>query len=339
VKVFTKWTRDYLGSIFVGVDVLAIVSARCHARDMSDMQPAFSTAVERFIQYVELELGRSANTAKAYRKDLQGLVQFVTERGCASPADVGIFELRGWLAAGRNAELTSATLARRATSIRLFFAWAFNNELIEADPASALVIPKVSKRLPHVLGQDQATTVMDRMAVIADDDDPVHIRDRAIVELLYATGIRVGELAGLDIHDVDQGRRTLRVLGKGGKERVVPYGVLAQEALVRYLEDSRPHLANSSSGAAIFLGARGKRIDQRVVRTMLQTVFAGLADMPELSPHGLRHSAATHLLEGGADIRTVQELLGHASLATTQLYTHVSMERLRAVYEQAHPRA
>ena len=306
---------------------------------MSEISPAFSAAVERFIQYVELELGRSANTAKAYRKDLEGLVQFVTERGCSELSDVGIVELRGWLAAGRNAELASATLARRATSIRLFFAWAFNNQLIEADPASALVIPKVSKRLPHVLQQDQATTVMDRMAVIADDDDPVHIRDRAMMELLYATGIRVGELVGLDIHDVDQSRRTLRVLGKGGKERVVPYGALAQDAIVRYLADGRPSLANVSSGAAVFLGARGKRIDQRVVRAMLQTVLAGLTDMPELSPHGLRHSAATHLLEGGADIRTVQELLGHASLSTTQLYTHVSMDRLRAVFEQAHPRA
>jgi len=306
---------------------------------MSEMTPAFSVAVDRFIQYVELELGRSANTAKAYRKDLAGLVQFVTERGCATPADVGLVELRGWLAAGRNAELSSATLARRATSIRLFFAWASNNQFIEVDPASALVIPKVTKRLPHVLQQDQATTVMDRMALIADDDDPVHIRDRAMMELLYATGIRVGELVGLDIHDFDQSRRTLRVLGKGGKERVVPYGALAGEALDRYLNNGRPSLTNTSSGAAVFLGARGKRIDQRVVRTMLQTVLAGLSDMPELSPHGLRHSAATHLLEGGADIRTVQELLGHASLSTTQLYTHVSMDRLRAVFEQAHPRA
>jgi integrase/recombinase XerC len=160
-----------------------------------------------------------------------------------------------------------------------------------------------------------------------------------MMEMLYATGIRVGELVGLDIHDVDQNRRTLRVLGKGGKERVVPYGALAQDALVKYFDNGRPALANASSGAAVFLGARGKRIDQRVVRTMLQTVLAGLADMPELSPHGLRHSAATHLLEGGADIRTVQELLGHASLSTTQLYTHVSMDRLRAVFEQAHPRA
>jgi integrase/recombinase XerC len=333
-----KQTRDILGSVFV-VAFLANSTDGCHARDMNELSPAFIAAVERFIQYVELELGRSANTSKAYRKDLEGLVHFVTDRGCTSPADVGIVELRGWLAAGRNAELASATLARRATSIRLFFAWAFNNQLIDADPASALVIPKVSKRLPHVLQQDQATAVMDRMALIADDDDPVHIRDRAMMEMLYATGIRVGELVGLDIHDVDQNRRTLRVLGKGGKERVVPYGALAQEALIKYLDGGRPALANTSSGAAVFLGARGKRIDQRVVRSMLQTVLAGLADMPELSPHGLRHSAATHLLEGGADIRTVQELLGHASLSTTQLYTHVSMERLRAVFEQAHPRA
>ena len=321
------------------VAYLAIDALHRHASSMSEMSQAFSVTIDRFIQYVELELGRSANTAKAYRKDVEGLVGFVAERGCSSPGEVGIVELRGWLAAGRNAELASSTLARRATSIRLFFAWAFNNQLIDADPASALVIPKVSKRLPHVLQQDQATTVMERVALIADDDDPVHIRDRAMMELLYATGIRVGELVGLDIHDVDQSRRTLRVLGKGGKERVVPYGALAQDALVGYLDHGRTHLANASSGAAVFLGARGKRIDQRVVRSMFQTVLSGLADMPELSPHGLRHSAATHLLEGGADIRTVQELLGHASLSTTQLYTHVSMDRLRAVFEQAHPRA
>lgn len=305
---------------------------------MSESKRQFDAATDRFIQYVELELGRSANTVKAYRKDLENLFAFAKTRGCADIQDVGIIELRGWLADQRVAGLSSATIARRATAIRMFFAWAQHTGLIEEDPASALVIPKVSKRLPHVLQQSQATEVMDRAALRADDDSPVHIRDRAMLELLYATGIRVGELVGLNIHDIDTSRRTIRVLGKGSKERVVPYGVVAEKAVAQYLKQARPALAIAESGPAVFLGSRGKRIDQRVVRTMVHEVLSSL-DVPDLSPHGLRHSAATHLIEGGADIRAVQEILGHASLATTQLYTHVSMDRLRAVFEQAHPRA
>ena len=305
---------------------------------MGESKRQFEAATDRFIQYVELELGRSANTVKAYRKDLEHLFVFARTRGCQNIQDVGIVELRGWLAEQRVSGLSSATIARRATAIRMFFAWAQHTNLIDEDPASALVIPKVSKRLPHVLQQSQATEVMDRAALRADDNSPVHIRDRAMLELLYATGIRVGELVGLDIDDIDTSRRTIRVLGKGSKERVVPYGVVAEKTVQQYLTQARPALAKDDSGAAVFLGSRGKRIDQRVVRSMVHEVLSSL-DVPDLSPHGLRHSAATHLIEGGADIRAVQEILGHASLATTQLYTHVSMDRLRAVFEQAHPRA
>jgi integrase/recombinase XerC len=299
----------------------------------------FTAATDRFIQYVELELGRSANTVMAYRKDLTNLFIFAQSVGCEQLQDIGIVELRGWLAKQRIAELSSATIARRATAIRMFFAWATHTKLIAEDPASALVIPKVSKRLPQVLQRQQAEEVMDRATLRADDNSPTHIRDLAILELLYATGIRVGELVGLDIHDIDQSRRTIRVLGKGSKERVVPYGAIAEKTVSSYLAKSRTALATQESGAALFLGQRGKRIDQRVVRSMVHEVLSSLAGMPNLGPHGLRHSAATHLIEGGADIRTVQEILGHASLATTQLYTHVSMDRLRAVFEQAHPRA
>jgi integrase/recombinase XerC len=248
-------------------------------------------------------------------------------------------ELRGWLAEQRNSGLTSATIARRATAARTFFGWATHNMYLTDDPAAALVIPKVSKRLPHVLQQNQATEVMQRATLRADDNSPTHIRDLAILELMYATGIRVGELVGLDIHDIDQSRRTIRVTGKGNKQRVVPFGSIAGTALTQYLKSSRELLTNENSGAAVFLGSRGKRIDQRVVRKMVSEVLASLEGIPELSPHGFRHSAATHLIEGGADIRAVQEMLGHASLSTTQLYTHVSMDRLRAVFEQAHPRA
>ena len=320
------------------MNVLAISGPTCNRIDMGESKRAFGAATDRFIQYVELELGRSANTVKAYRKDLENLFAFAQTRGCGDIQDVGIVELRGWLADQRMAGLSSATIARRATAVRMFFAWAQQTELIDEDPASALVIPKVSKRLPHVLQQSQATEVMDRAALRADDNSPIHIRDRAMLELLYATGIRVGELVGLDIHDIDTSRRTIRVLGKGSKERVVPYGVVAEKAVQQYLTQARPALARDDSGAAVFLGSRGKRIDQRVVRSMVHEVLSSL-DVPDLSPHGLRHSAATHLIEGGADIRAVQEILGHASLATTQLYTHVSMDRLRAVFEQAHPRA
>lgn len=306
---------------------------------MSSSDVDFGASLDRFIQYVELELGRSKNTATAYRKDLENLIEFVTAQGCVKLADVGIMELRGWLAGQRNSGLTSATLARRATAARTFFAWATAQKHLTEDPAASLVIPKVSKRLPNVLAQEQATEVMNQAALRADDNSPSHIRDLAILELLYATGIRIGELVGLDISDIDQNRRTIRVTGKGSKQRVVPYGSIADRAISMYLKSARNMLANDESGLALFLGARGKRIDQRVVRKMVTELLASLEGVPDLSPHGFRHSAATHLIEGGADIRAVQEILGHASLSTTQLYTHVSMDRLRAVFEQAHPRA
>lgn len=306
---------------------------------MSSSDVDFGAGLDRFIQYIELELGRSKNTATAYRKDLENLIEFVTAQGCVKLADVGIMELRGWLAGQRNSGLTSATLARRATAARTFFAWATAQKHLTEDPAASLVIPKVSKRLPNVLAQEQATEVMNRAALRADDNSPSHIRDLAILELLYATGIRIGELVGLDISDIDQNRRTIRVTGKGSKQRVVPYGSIADRAISMYLKSARNMLANEESGLALFLGARGKRIDQRVVRKMVTELLASLEGVPDLSPHGFRHSAATHLIEGGADIRAVQEILGHASLSTTQLYTHVSMDRLRAVFEQAHPRA
>lgn len=317
----------------------AVLDTAASARHSGSVAtPSMSSALQRFAMYVELEQGRSVNTVKAYRKDIEGLLDFAQERGCEQLGDIGIAELRGWLAAQRASGLTSTTMARRATAARMFFAWAASAGAIDHDPAAALVVPKVAKRLPSILNQSQAATVLDRAVLRADDDDPVHIRDVAILEVLYGTGIRVGELVGLDVTDIDSRRRTLRVLGKGNKERVVPFGEVAERALEKYLKRSRPHLASEGSGAALFLGSRGRRVDQRIVRTMVHEVLVGLG-VPDLSPHGLRHSAATHLIEGGADIRMVQELLGHASLATTQLYTHVSTERLRSVYEQAHPRA
>jgi integrase/recombinase XerC len=230
-------------------------------------------------------------------------------------------------------------MARRATAVRVFTAWALRAGLASADPGAALGSPKAHKTLPAALNPGQARQLLQAAAARADDGGPVGLRDVAILELLYATGIRVGELCGLDVDDVDRGRRVVRVFGKGRKERTVPYGVPADQALGRWLEGGRPQLVVPGAGAAMFLGARGRRIDQRAVRSLVHARLADVPNAPDMGPHGLRHTAATHLLEGGADLRTVQELLGHASLATTQVYTHVSSERLRKAYRLAHPRA
>jgi integrase/recombinase XerC len=197
--------------------------------------------------------------------------------------------------------------------------------------------------LPPVLSVDEVLAVIEPkpepQVEREQDRSPLVLRDRLILELLYATGIRVSELTGLDIDDVDRHRRVVRVLGKGNKQRTVPYGLPAEKALDAWLKEGRPELAAAGSGAALLLGVRGRRIDPRAVRTIVHEQIGCVPGAPDLGPHGLRHTAATHLLEGGADLRAVQELLGHASLATTQIYTHVSVERLRSVYAQAHPRA
>lgn len=211
--------------------------------------------------------------------------------------------------------------------------------LVATDAALRLTAPKRHRTLPPVLGQRDATRLLDVAAIASDDEDPVHIRDAAALELLYATGIRVSELVGLDVDDVDFSTNVVRVIGKGDKERTVPFGTPARAAVRRWLEHGRPRLAQPASGPALLLGRRGRRSDSRQIRAVVHQLLAHVPDAPDLGPHGLRHSAATHLLEGGADLRTVQELLGHASLATTQIYTHVSIERLRSSYEQAHPRA
>jgi integrase/recombinase XerC len=223
--------------------------------------------------------------------------------------------------------------------VRTFTAWAHRRGILPDDPGLLLGTPKPHRRLPGVLRQGEARRLLEIAATAADGGTAVGSRDRAILELLYATGVRVGELVALDLEDIDHERRIIRVVGKGNKQRSVPFGAPAAEALADYLHRSRTELAGSSSRRAVFLGVRGGRLDQRAVRKLVHARLADVPDAPDLGPHGLRHSTATHLLEGGADLRSVQEMLGHASLATTQIYTHVSAERLRAVYQQAHPRA
>lgn len=300
----------------------------------SPLPAALASAHERFVEYLESERGRSANTVKAYRTDVLSMLEHAVELGCAECNDIDLTVLRSWL--GSKDDLARSTVARRAAAARVFTAWAHKRGLMEVDPGLRLGSPKVQRRLPSVLDANAAAELMEIAAIAADDADPVHIRDRAMIELLYATGIRVSELCGLDVGDVDRVNNIVKVLGKGNKERMVPFGKPAAVAIDAYLA-VRAEL--NPTGPALFLGRRGGRIDQRAVRTVVHRLIAHVASAPDIGPHGLRHTAATHVLEGGADLRTVQELLGHASLATTQLYTHVSVERLRATFEQAHPRA
>lgn len=291
-----------------------------------------------FSRHLGAERGRSQHTRRAYLGDVRHLLAFAGEQGIREIGELRIGDLRSWLGAQADAGAARATIARRAASARTFLRWAEHTGRIATDPSLRLVAPKRQAHLPEVLRQGEATALLELAAVRADDDDPIHVRDRAMLELLYASGIRVGELAALDVADVDRSQDVVRVMGKGSKERIVPFGAPARRAIEAWLA-SRARLVGEHSGPALFLGRRGRRVDTRQVRSAVHELLSHLPDAPDLGPHGLRHSAATHLLEGGADLRMVQEILGHASLATTQIYTHVSVDRLRRSYEQAHPRA
>jgi integrase/recombinase XerC len=292
-------------------------------------------ALDGFVRHLELELGRSPHTVRAYAGDVAGLLDHATRMGVGTLDELDLAVLRSWLARLRATGAARTTLARRGSSARTFTAWAHRRGLLATDPGLLLATPKGHRPLPDVLRPDEA----DRLVEAVDGDDPASLRDRVVLELLYATGIRVGELCGLDVDDVDRERRVVRVLGKGAKERTVPYGVPAERALDAWLTLGRPRWTTAGSGPALLLGRRGGRVDPRAVRELVHRRLGDVPGAPDVGPHGLRHTAATHLLEGGADLRSVQELLGHASLATTQIYTHVSVERLRASYTKAHPRA
>ncbi|WP_448059977.1 tyrosine recombinase XerC [Cellulomonas hominis] len=291
-----------------------------------------------FAVHLRAQRGLSEHTVRAYVGDIEHLSAYAARHGHTSVADIDLSVLRGWLAAMATAHRSRATLARRGAAARTFFAWAVRTGRVATDPAVRLASARPASALPTVLSAGAAAQLLDTARLRADSGDPTHLRDWAALELLYATGIRVGELCGADIDDVDLSERTLRVLGKGDKERIVPVGELAVDALEAWLARGRPALVTPDSGAALLLGRRGGRVDQRQLRQVAHEA-AALAGVDDIAPHALRHSAATHLLDGGSDLRTVQEVLGHASLATTQRYTHVSAERLRSSFEQAHPRA
>lgn len=296
-------------------------------------------AIIGFGRYLEGERARSVHTVRAYLSDVGSLLEHAAHEGVGALGEIELGTLRRWLGSQSVAGASRSTLARRSATARSFMAWALREELIETDPALRLKAPKKEGSLPGVLQQQQLVRLLTDLNVAAQDGAPMALRDRAMVELLYATGIRVGELVGLDIDDLDPDRRTLRVLGKGNKERTVPYGLPAALAVDDWLRRGRGKITTAVSGPALFLGVRGRRVDQRQVRSVVKGLFEALGDTAATGPHALRHSAATHLLDGGADLRAVQEILGHNSLATTQIYTHVSVDRLRQSYQQAHPRA
>jgi integrase/recombinase XerC len=300
---------------------------------------ALADALEGFTRHLRSERGLSEHSVRAYRGDVTTLLEHARRMGRDEPAALDLLVLRSWLAGQASRGMARTTLARRAAAARGFTAWAARERLVATDPGALLATPRTGRTLPGVLRQDEADALLHVAGLAADDDSPTGIRDLAVLELLYASGIRVGELCGLDLDDVDPARRVVRVLGKGAKERTVPIGLPALRAVERWQGEGRPRLVGPGSGAALFLGSRGGRIDPRTVRRIVHTLLGHVPGAPDLGPHGLRHSAATHLLEGGADLRSVQELLGHATLATTQIYTHVSVDRLKATYDQAHPRA
>jgi integrase/recombinase XerC len=302
------------------------------------LPPPMREAVDGFARYLASERSRSAHTVRAYVGDIVSRLDHAGRMGYAVPGDLDLGVLRSWLARLRSTGAARTSLARRAAAARTFTGWAHRQGMLGRDVGATLASPRAQRELPSVLRPDQAERLVNAPASGDLAEDPVGLRDRAILELLYATGIRVGELCGLDVDDVDRSRRLVRVFGKGAKERSVPYGLPAEAAIDAWCLRGRPVLAGPDSGAALLLGVRGRRLQATTARQVV-SAYAEAADLPHTSPHGLRHSAATHLLEGGADLRSVQELLGHASLSSTQIYTHVSIDRLRKAYRQAHPRA
>jgi site-specific recombinase XerD len=311
-----------------------------------------AAALAAFGRHLAAERGLSPHTVRAYLGDVRSLLAHAAKAGVTTPAGLDIGLLRSWLAGQHGSGYSRTTMARRAAAARTFTAFACSRGLLSPDPGPLLGTPRTRRPLPHVLRQDQVAAVFGSAEARPSagagtlHEQALELRDTAIMELLYATGIRVSELCGLDLPDFDESRHTVRVLGKGGRERTVPVGLPAVRAVSAWaragrpvLAAGRPVLAAPVSGQALFLGARGRRLDPRTARRVVHARLATVAGTPDSGPHGLRHAAATHLLEGGADLRSVQEILGHASLASTQIYTHVSAERLQAAYRQAHPRA
>lgn len=282
----------------------------------------------------------SPHTVRAYGRDLADLAHFLTAAHPLGPKDVEIADLRAWLASLHERGSARTTMARRASAVRGFYRWAMQQGRVDRDPAQALRSPRPARQLPATLSRAEVDELFAAaVSAAGETDGPLARRDVAVLELLYATGMRVAELCGLNLDSIDHGRRTVRVTGKGDKERNIPVGRPALRAVDDWVRVRGEVAAPAATTNALLLGARGDRLNQRVARRIVHAALDAVPQAPRLGPHGLRHAMATHLLEGGADLRSVQEMLGHASLATTQIYTHVTDDRLRQAFHQAHPRA
>jgi integrase/recombinase XerC len=301
------------------------------------MQSEIAIQAARFAENLTAGRGYSKNTVKAYLTDVLDLSDYLSGKSVTELQDLNLEMLREWLWAVSQRDSAKSTLARKSAAVRTFTAWLAAEKLVTADPGQRLKSPKAERHLPKVVAKESLEEVFSHLRTLAETGDANAIRDRLVFEMLYATGCRVSELSSLDLLSVDLGRNIIRVMGKGSKERVVPFGLPARDALDAWLE-VRSTLQPAPGEQALLVNAKGKRLG---VRAIYQLVAGLLIDTPTgvAGPHTLRHTAATHLLDGGADLRAVQELLGHASLSTTQIYTHVSVERLRDGYKNAHPRA
>lgn len=300
-----------------------------HRGQVATNRTALSASLPLFVDYMRSERGFSANTAVAYEADMRSLFEQLEDRPLTAT------EIRQWLAQARQTGAGSPTVARRIASVRCYAHWAVRQGLLDSDPTLRLRTPKVKPALPRVADSSRLNEALDALARIADE--PSAVRDLALMELLYGSGLRVSEACAMDLSDADLNARTVRVMGKGAKQRVVPMSAACAQAVQRWCM-VRTDIAESAE-AALLVGDRGRRLDPRVARRIVHRITQAFPGIPDLAPHGLRHSMASHVLEGGADLRYVQQLLGHASLASTQIYTHVSAERLRSAYENAHPRA
>lgn len=319
-----------------------VAQGRASTSHLPPLPSSMAYALERYTGYLHHARNQSPHTLRAYVSDVTDLLRYAHRHGVQQMDHLDTTTVRAWLATQVERGLARATVARRGASVRAFIRWASDQELTSLDVAERIITPKTPRTLPTVLTVDAASVLLNSARDAAHGAEPARkagaIRAWAMAELLYGAGIRVGELVTLDCDDVDLGDRVVRVMGKGAKERIVPFGKPAQEAVTAWLTHGRVAFVRPDSGSALFLGDRGLRWDQRRVRAVIHRL-ALAAGVPDIAPHALRHSAATHLLAGGSDLRSVQEVLGHSSVATTQRYTHVDSERLRSVYAQAHPRA
>jgi integrase/recombinase XerD len=292
-------------------------------------------AVQPFCDHLALERGLSPRTVDAYRRDVERLVEFLSARGVRRPAEAGTTELRDFVYALKDRGLQPTSIRRNISAVRTYFGYLLGEGVVVTDPTERVELPKTWRRLPAVLSRAEVEQILEA----PDPADRLYWRDRALLEFAYAAGVRVSELTGLKVRDLDLEEALALVLGKGAKERIVPIGRAAVQALTVYLREIRPGLARGAAGRAVFLNAQGRPLTRMGVWKILRKHVRRAGVRKRVTPHTLRHSFATHLLEGGADLAAVQELLGHADIATTQIYTHVEREYLRDVHRKYHPRA